>query len=327
MSRPDNERDEYAPFSCIGLSVGTLIVLTMLPSWFGLLGDWHWTLDLFSHFRWQYLIVSVLAVAWTAWRRQGNVFVFAGATLLLNGFLIGRLAWHPEITREKLAGDFKLTVLSLNVLTSNPEKQQVLDHVLNSDADVVFLMEVNDAWMAALLALKTKYPHHIGHPRPDNFGVALFSRIPWKREETLWLGDSLVPTLEIELTHGGRELVIVGTHPVPPVGRDYATRRDGQLRALAEHVATLKPSVLVVGDFNATPWSAGTRIITANGRLGYRSLSPPWTPTWRAGSIFAIPIDHALCTEPLVISERKVGPDVGSDHRSVRVTMGWENPK
>jgi endonuclease/exonuclease/phosphatase (EEP) superfamily protein YafD len=215
-------------------------------------------------------------------------------------------------------------VLSVNVLTSNPDKQKVLDHVLESDADVVFLMEVNDAWMAALRALRSKYPHQIGHPRQDNFGVALFSRTPWKREETLWLEDSLVPTIEIEWTHQGRELVLIGTHPLPPVGRDYATRRDTQLRALAGHVAALKQPVLVVGDLNATPWSTGMRITTAKGRLAYRSLSPPWTPTWRAGSIFAIPIDHALCTAPLVIAELKVGPDVGSDHRSVRVTMGWE---
>jgi endonuclease/exonuclease/phosphatase (EEP) superfamily protein YafD len=327
MSDPDASRDPYAPLSCLGLSIGAMVVLAMLPSWIGLLGTWHWALDLFSHFRWQYLIVSVLAVGLTAWRGPRLVLAFAVATLLLNGFLIGRLAWQPGISRDNLADDFKLTVLSVNVLTSNPDKQAVLDHVQQADADVVFVMEVNGEWLAALQVLKSKYPHHMEHPREDNFGLALFSRIPWKREETLWLGDSLVPTVEVELSHQGRELVVIGTHPLPPVGREYASHRDEQLRLLAAHVSKRKPPALIVGDLNATPWSNGMRIVTAGDGLAFRSLSPPWTPTWRAGSIFAIPIDHALCTAPLVITERKAGPDVGSDHRPVRVTVGWENKR
>jgi endonuclease/exonuclease/phosphatase (EEP) superfamily protein YafD len=78
----------------------------------------------------------------------------------------------------------------------------------------------------------------------------------------------------------------------------------------------------VVGDLNATPWSSGLRIATASG-LGFRSLQPAWTPTWQAGSVFAIPIDHALGTAPLVITRRMVGPDLGSDHRPLVVSVGW----
>jgi endonuclease/exonuclease/phosphatase (EEP) superfamily protein YafD len=325
MSSP-NPQDQSFLSSSVRLDgvIGAVIALALVFSWLGLLGDWHWFPDLFSHFRWQYLIISAAAVAWAAWRRRRHVFILSVATLILNAVLIGRLAWHPGINRATRTDDFKLSVLSLNVLTSNPDKQKVLDHVLSADADVVFFMEVNDTWMAALQPLKSKYPHHVAHPRQDNFGVALFSRIPWTSEQTLWLGVSEVPTLEIEVTHQGRDLTLIGTHPLPPVGSDYSILRDGQLRMLAEHVSQSKRPVLVVGDLNATPWSAGMRIATADDRLGFRSLSPPWTPTWRAGSIFAIPIDHALCTAPLVITERSVGPDVGSDHRSLRVSIGWE---
>jgi endonuclease/exonuclease/phosphatase (EEP) superfamily protein YafD len=325
MSETDSTLEDRSESArCADLMAGTLIVLALLPSWIGLLGGFHWFLDLFSHPRWQYLAICVLAVAWTAWRRQRRVLLFAGTTLLLNGFLIGNLAWHPEIRREKLADDFSLSVLSLNVYTANPNKQQVLDHVREADADVVFLMEVNSEWVAAMEPLKAKYPHSVATPREDNFGVALFSRIPWKREETFLLGRAEVQSVEIEISHAGHDLRIIGTHPLPPVSRDYAAARDEQLRLLAQRVAQAAAPTLVVGDLNATPWSAGMRIVTKDGKLGFRSLSPPWIPTWRADTMFAIPIDHALCTKPLVITQRKIGPDVGSDHRSVRVTVGWE---
>jgi endonuclease/exonuclease/phosphatase (EEP) superfamily protein YafD len=136
------------------------------------------------------------------------------------------------------------------------------------------------------------------------------------------LGKSGLPSIEARLDFHGREVVIIATHPVPPYGRAYADFRDTQLAALADHVQQTGDAVLLVGDLNATPWSAAMRIAT-RGNLGFRSLAAPWTPTWRARSLFAIPIDHALCTAPLVITRREVGPDVGSDHRPIVLDVGW----
>lgn len=304
--------------------VGAITIIGLLPSWIGLAGGLHWVFDLCSHFRWQYLAVCVVAVIWAAWKRHRLVLLVSVATLLLNGWMIGHLAWHPEISRDGIAGDFKLRVLSMNVLTSNRDAPAVLREIEVSHVDVVFLMEVNQRWMSELRVLRESYPHSIAMPREDNFGVALFSRIPLERQEILWLGQADVPSVQIELKHQGRGLVLIGTHPLPPVGGNYSSMRNEQLRELAGHVTAVKKPVLVVGDLNATPWSAGMRLLTADGRLGFRSQSPPWTATWRAGSLFAIPIDHALCTAPMVITDRSVGPDVGSDHRPLLLTVGWE---
>jgi endonuclease/exonuclease/phosphatase (EEP) superfamily protein YafD len=300
---------------------GAAVVLALLPSWLGLLGGWHWSLDLLAHFRWQYLLFAMLAVAWAAWCGRRVVLVLAALTFLLNAALIGRLAWHPDLG-GKVAEDFSLRVLSFNVLMRNPDKQRVLDYLMASDADVISLVEVDQKWLAALAPLQAKYPYHVADPRPDNFGVAMFSRIPWEKAEVLWLGEPGLPSIEARMRHEGRDLVIIGTHPVPPAGRRNAGWRDGQLGRLAQHVSQLHIPALVVGDLNATPWSVGLRIATASG-LGFRSLSPPWTPTWQVRSIFAIPIDQELSTAPLVVTGRSVGPDLGSDHRPLNISVGW----
>ncbi len=305
----------------LGGTLGILALLALFPSWLGLLGDWYWALDLCAHFRWQYLIAGIVIVAWSVWRRR-KIAAFAVLTLLLNVFLIGRLGLHAEVSRAALAQDFHLRVVSLNVLTSNPNTQVVLDYLLASDADVIALIETDQKWLDALAPLQAKYPHYILHPRPDNFGSALFSRVPLAKAQILNLGKSGLPSIEARLNFRGRDVVVIATHPVPPYGSAYADFRDTQLAALAAHVQQASEPVLLVGDLNATPWSAGMRIATS-GNLGFRSLAAPWTPTWRARSIFAIPIDHALCTAPLVITRRAVGPDVGSDHRPIELDVGW----
>lgn len=303
-------------------SIGSVALLALLPSWLGLPGGWFWMLDLLAHFRWQYLIASAVALGWAMWRGHRVLMALAGLTLLLNLVLIGRLAWHPEVRRAALAPDFALRVVSLNVRASNADKQSVLDYLQGTAADVIFLMEVDARWGAALAPLRAQYPHQIAEYRADNFGVALFSRIPWTSGRIVDIGPARIPSVEIVLNHQGRDFALIGTHPIPPVGAPQAATRDRHLAALAAHVQAMHEPVLVLGDLNATPWSTGLRIATA-GRLGYRSLAAPWTPTWRARSAFAIPIDHALCTAPLVVTARAVGPDVGSDHRPLLLSVGW----
>lgn len=318
MDNPDFLRAARITWRRILLAMALLV---LLPSWLGLLGGWHWLLDLMAHFRWQYLVLSALVIVWAIWRRRRVVVVLAALTFLLNAVLIGRLALHPHIG-ERVATDFSLRVMSFNLLRSNPEKQRVLDYLSASDVDVICLLEFDRQWLRALAPLEAKYPHRLDDARADNFGVAVYSRIPWQKAAVLHLGAAGLPSIEIALRRQGRDLNLIATHPVPPAGQVNAAWRDGQLAELARHVSQLERPALVVGDLNATPWSVGLRILAAGG-LGFRSLEPPWMPTWQVRSVFAIPIDHALGTAPLVFTDRAVGPDLGSDHRPVIVTVGW----
>lgn len=301
-------------------SISLIAVLLLLPSWIGLAGGWYWFLDLFANFRWQYLLASAAVICWAAWRRQHIVLVLAALTFTLNGYLVGQLAWQAQRDDQPPADDFSLRVLSQNVLMSNPQIQAVIDHVMASDADVVVFAETDQRWIDGLAPLATRYPYRIEVPRPDFFGIALFSRIPWTSQQVLSL-DGL-PAIQVRLHHQGHDVVVIGTHPMSPVGARHAAMRDRQLKLLAAHVASLPGPALVVGDLNATPWSAGMRIAQSAG-MSYRSVEPPWEPTWSVRTPFAVPIDHALATSPLLITQRSVGPDVGSDHRSLEVVARW----
>src|SRR5690606_23524185 len=134
-----------------------LFVAALVPSWLGLLGSWHWLLDLASHFRWQYLAAGCAAMAWSWWRRQRLVLEFAVLTTLVNGALVAGLAQAPHVlTDPPLAGHIPLRVLSFNVLNSNQRRQDVVDYIAAVDADIVFLAEVDARWAAALEPLASR---------------------------------------------------------------------------------------------------------------------------------------------------------------------------
>lgn len=305
-----------------------ICVLALSGSWLGLLGRWHWVLDLFGHFRWQYLFIAALAVGWSLWRRRRWVVSISIATLLLNVWLIGRLSL-ASCEPEAVSGP-RLRLLSLNVLTSNLQHQAVMEHLRSANADVLFLMEIDSVWAAALESLKGTYPHQKIVPREDNFGLALLSRLPLEDLKVVeGFGDFAwaMPSIEARVSKDGREMVLIGTHPLPPVGRWQWQSRNRQLANIAQHVRSLGKPTLVVGDLNSTPWCEGMRSLRHLGALDFRSISPPWQPTWRVNSVLAIPIDHVLCSPPLIIVERVIGAEVGSDHRSQMIEVGWADER
>ena len=302
--------------------VDILLVLALAGTWLGLLGRFHWALDLFSHFRWQYLLICFVGIASSlALKRPRWVQALCLVSLLVNAAALYLAKGDPTYAAT---GGEQLRVVSLNVHAGNPDKAQVLEYLRASDADVFFLMEVDAEWAAALAELTATHPHHRLWPEDDNFGLALFSRVPLQSLEVIHTSELGSPSIRARLTHAGHEIAILGIHPPPPIGRRLSQIRNTQLADTAAMVASLDVPVLVVGDLNATPWSHGLQLLRDGTTLNHRSPEPSWTPTWNVALVFAIPIDHALVTPPLVVAHRQIGPNVGSDHRPQILDIGWQ---
>ena len=298
------------------------IILAVTGTWLGLLGHVHWTLDLFSHFRWQYFILCLFGVAWT-WTRKRPwiVQVIFVASLLVNAVALYQVKGDPAFTATS---DARLRVVSLNVNITNPHQAAVLDVLRAENPDVIVLIEVDSAWTSALESLRATYPVQLFSPRDDNFGLAFLSRVPLSDLRIVHTSEHATPSVLAHLTLDGRELAILATHPPPPINAEMAAARDEGLQGAAAVVSSMKIPVLLIGDLNATPWSQGMRLLKGGSKLDYRSPDAAWTPTWNARTPFAIPLDHALVTPPLVVASRHIGPDVGSDHRPQVVDIGWQ---
>lgn len=308
-------RSFWRPFASISGLIETACFLALAGTWLGSLGSLHWLLDLFSHFRLQYIILCTLVLVWALWRRKRSLGLVAVASLFANAWPV----FQAHHTGESGEGNLKL--MTFNVFCGNPQPARVIEHVLNADADIVCLLETDSNWDKHLQPLRNKYPHHAEQLEYGAFGMACFTRLPVRKLTTRYFAHEGFPSLVMELERDGKPLTVIATHPPPPMTLQTATIWQRQFIEIAKFVSTIPHDLILAGDLNATPWCHGTRLLLKASGLQFRSADPVWQPTWGLETILMIPIDHVLVKGGLSITQRTIGHEVGSDHRSVIVQL------
>lgn len=301
------------------------IVFACLASVAGSAGRFWWVLDLASHFRVQYVVVLLVLCLVLVAIRLRRLAVVPGTFALLNLALVLPLYWGSWRSHGPPAGTAR--AMMMNVHTGNTDYSAVLDAIKHYDPDVLFLEEVDQRWMDALHPLDGEYPYVISRPRNDNFGVAFYSRHPFITSEILEIGRAGAPSVLVKLELQGRDVYILGTHPLPPVNAAYANFRDTQLAEIPGVVKALDAPVLLLGDLNATPWSYAFRRLLRDSALLDGSREVGYQATWPVGLFpLLIPIDHCLHSPGIRIVRKEIGPAVGSDHYPVVVDFALPAP-
>ena len=296
-----------------------LTLLTSLPA-LGSLGSHHWALDLLSHFRVHYVIASLICALCALYlSRRGLATLFVSLSVVLGITLLPLYVDRPP---EPAANSAPLTVLHFNVGSANPHRQEVLAHITARRPDLAFILEVGPEWGPVLEALPAEYRVLEYAPSSDNFGMAAIARVPVQSSRVRRDNPLRLAAIEVRLEWEGSPLIVHGIHTFPPVGRRGTTSRDQQLSRLAREIGSASDSTLVVGDFNATPWSAATVEFEQASRLRNAQRGFGYQPTWpRNLPVVGIPIDPSYHSADLTILEREVGPSLGSDHRSVFIRV------
>jgi endonuclease/exonuclease/phosphatase (EEP) superfamily protein YafD len=322
-SRRRSQRRRRSPInSFISFWVcGGVAVLTLLIG-FGSLGGVFPALDLASHFQAIYFVCAIAGFIACALLRRWRWMVLAMACAALTGMRV--VPWYLGGSAPANVEGEPLRVLLINVRTTNDRDDDVLALVRAEDPDLIVLHEVNERWMNALESLRTDYPYVLSGPREDNFGIALFSRLPLANESVFRTGTFSLPSLRANVAlENGATVELWSTHPLPPISISNTAERDAQLEAVAERIAKRAGPRLLVGDLNATMWSAPYRDLVGttglhNARRGH-GLLPTWPMSLPA--LTRIPIDHCLHTDDIAVASIELGPDIGSDHRPVVVEL------
>jgi endonuclease/exonuclease/phosphatase (EEP) superfamily protein YafD len=285
----------------------------------GFAGQWWWVFDLASHFRVQYaLALSLGSLVMLAWRQPRWAAVFAGFALINAALLAPRFL----ISAETIAGTDgpAFRALLANVHASNRDYERIHQVIAEANPDVIVLLEVTPWLIGQLADLADRYPHRIAEPREDNFGIALFSRLPLRNAAVITLGPAGLPSLQAEVEADGRWFTLLGTHPPPPIGATMTEDRNAQLDDLARLARQTRQPLLALGDLNLSPWSPYfAQLLTDSGlrdSAAGRGLQPSWPAGWLP---LWIPIDHGLYSDGIQIRHRAIGPDLGSDHYPVIV--------
>lgn len=303
--------------SVLGL-VQAAAFVTAVFSVVTLLSADHFGVQLFTHFRLQYLVVSLLFLL--LYRLLHNPWIIGAvaASMAISAFYV--LPWY--LGSPAAAGGTELKLLHANVLSHNSEHDKLFKLVEDEQPDIIVLQEVSPQWATALQTMKAAYPYGIVEARDGNFGIALLSRLPLAGLVAIESPPLAYPTIVADVAVGGRSLHIVTTHPTIPVSRHLYSARNEQLATLPELLESDSDARLLVGDLNASMWDLHYRELESatglrNARRGFGVV-----PTWPTFMPFAmIPIDHVLISDAIGIQDIHSGPRIGSDHLPLVVTM------
>jgi endonuclease/exonuclease/phosphatase (EEP) superfamily protein YafD len=285
----------------------------------------HRYFELTAHFRLQYLVGSVIAVlifaAWRAWRLTAVALV----CVILNGVTV--IPWYlPPATAVGRTTSTNLRLLLFNVLTSNTQYPGLINLVRAEKPDLLIVQEMNRRWMGNLNALRDDLPHSCVEPREDNFGIAVYSRIPFEESRVVRLLEIGLPSIQAKISVNGQSVSILTTHPLPPLGSQEAfSLRNAQLSEASKLMRQLAEPKVLIGDLNTTVWSPFYfQLVEESGlvdaRKGFGLL-----PTWPANfslPVFRIPIDHCLISPLVEVKNIRTGPYLGSDHLPLIVDLG-----
>ncbi len=282
-----------------------------------LLAPYHWLADLFSHFTIPALVLTLITLF--AFRRQRRLAVVLGLLALVQAWPIARLYGPNPVTPDQHRSE-RLRMLVANIYVDNVDHDPLIQLIRSESPEVIGLIEFTGAWQEALAAIAADYPYRAEFPNGSQ-GLALWSKRPIRVSGPMTFHPLGWPVLRGEIEFDGRPLDLWLVHPTSPTRRLGTQEGFAELLAIGDQVGAQDRPRVVMGDLNTTDSSpffqdflrrSGTR----DGRLGFGIQ-----PSWPSNGYLAIPIDHVLPSPELAVTERRLGPRIGSDHRPVLVEL------
>jgi len=220
----------------------------------------------------------------------------------------------------------RLRIVQFNVLKTNTQPNLAAAWILARNADVVVLEEAAADGARIIRLLRPTYPHAIdclgGSGRCSTL---ILSRTPFLEEGGLARGDpENRKTFSAVWAHLGLPwsgTTVVGVHFGRPWPFGDQRHQLGQLAAFAN--ASDRDRLIVVGDFNQTPWTyAMARQDRALRLQRFSGSSPTWPvrplPAPLTGTTPPVlAIDHIYGGRCWRAHSVQRGPALGSDHRPI----------
>lgn len=310
----------------------TLAWVLLLCGLMGLLGKYYWFFDLFSHFVAQYTIIGGFFAFFLLLEGEKKLAFFLFIFAALQAYRLEPL-WKTN--QEEMVGtNDKLVIMQFNVNKNNPNIEPIVQWVLSPEqqADIVIFFEMTGQWYGAAERLFAKYPYHMMQRIREERQVGIFSTMPLENFHMRRMEDSkaLVAFFDIQTKQYHRPVSFFVMHPPPPVSAQAFEQRNDLLTEISYEIAKQrqynpeKGYIVLVGDLNITRWSSHFGVLQQVARLHDAQDGKGYRSTWPSplGNKFGIAIDQTLVSRGVIVAERTIGPNLGSDHLPVITTLG-----
>ncbi len=225
---------------------------------------------------------------------------------------LGNFYFGDNAKGEK--SNFKIT--SINIFSQNEEFQHLKDYLAKEKSDVLVLQELTPAWQKHVEFIRKEYPYYKEEVRNNNFGIAIYSKIPFTKVSTKNYIDEMHPSILAEIIVDAKPLSILATHPVPPLPNQARfERRNKQYELMKQEIDALSnENIILVGDLNSTVYSPNFKLVQSDKMKDARSgfgLNNSWNAFI---PIFRTNIDQCWVSKNIKVTNFYRGDDIKSDH-------------
>lgn len=210
---------------------------------------------------------------------------------------------------------FEKTVIvaTFNKLFSNTNYAEIDKKINELNPDILVITEIKRSDKEKIKSLE-QYQYFLMKDARDGATISIFSKFPL--HENTEFNSPFV--LSLKATINNKEFYIFALHPLPPATNQWTKDRNDEISNLVSYINTLdKNKVILLGDFNLSPWSKAYKKITSQmPEMKNTAQGTGIHFTWH-GSIIQTQIDHIFVGNTVNITgfgSKKVN---GSDHNLI----------
>ena len=249
-------------------------------------------------------------------RKQKNKSILFLIPFVIIPYVVYNEMGHYYLGENAKGEKENFKIISINIFSQNEEFQHLQNYLKEETADVIVLQELTPSWQKHVEFIRQEYPYYKEEPRSNNFGIAVYSKIPFDTVITKNYIDEMHPSLIGELKVNGKPVSILMTHPVPPLPNQARfERRNKQYKLMKEEIdAMTNENIIFIGDFNSTTYSPNFKLLQSDklkdARTGF-GLQNSWNafiPILRTN------IDQCWVSKNIGVTNFYRGKDIQSDH-------------
>lgn len=243
------------------------------------------------------------------------VFLFVTLVLLINFWQFNFYSM-PEV---KASSQGSIRIAFFNKLYSNTSYYAIDRKLSSVNPDMIGFSELKAEDVKNIDYLK-KYKYAFFKESRDNSKIAFFTNLPAETEDNL----NLTHVLSLKTHIAGDLYRVFVIHPVPPINTSWLHKRNKELDDLADYINSLDTkNVILIGDFNLTPWSSAYRSFSNRlGGLKNSALGQGINFTW-GNSLIKTQVDHVFLPGSVSVDKFKTEKIPGSDHRLIWVDSSF----
>lgn len=214
-----------------------------------------------------------------------------------------------------------ISIVTMNIWGAhNHRYSDAVKYIRAANPDVICLNEITKDWMNEM---RKKLPDYaFVFDEGLSGGAAIFSRIPIERQIPPEGPRMRRYGVRGQVTLDNQQVLIIAEHPPAPYMKSNWSKRNAEFNRLINDITATNAHVVLIGDLNCTPWSFYFRGLLEKARLVDSEIANGIQPSWSTLHVLPlVPIDHCLVTNQLCVQERKLGPNIGSDHLPVFVRL------